>query len=194
MLPHLLRKAHNEASKRQEPLNLYTGDLNDWTAGYFFNSGLFRIACGLDYTLATVGKTHKYDLANFQNICETLEPHNPTLEVKMLLDIVKTLQSYGRKKLDQAVDRAVKSLVEHAQVALPENPEAMYQQLRENDQSFIKTGLLFVWNDYHWFKHRPIGYSGADHPRVLALIQYALALRAYRGVCVLYSWCRGLGE
>ena len=81
ILPELLRVAHENAAQHQKPLDLYFGDLKDWTAGYFFYSGLFRMACGLDYTLATAGNTHQYEVANFQNICQSLEQHNPSAEI-----------------------------------------------------------------------------------------------------------------
>ena len=105
-----------------------------------------------------------------------------------------SLQKYNRKKLDNDVNRLVNELATQEILDQKTNLETIFEQLESNHDSFLKAALLFVWCDYNWFKHRPIGYPGTDHPRVNPSIQYALALCAYCALCDLYSWCRTLDQ
>ena len=41
-LHDLLREAHHVATMKGKPIDLFYPGLEDWTAGYFFNSGMVR--------------------------------------------------------------------------------------------------------------------------------------------------------
>jgi len=90
----------------------------------------------------------------------------------------------GRKQLNDTVDKLVDQFhfEEHA------TTEEIYEEIGNTD-AFVRTAVLFVWADYNWFIHRPMGYSGTGQARKRPPVQYAFALRGYRALCDLYSWC-----
>jgi len=188
ILSDLLLKADEEATNKGEPLNLYFDGLKDWTAGYFFNSGIVRIACAYEYTICTARGADPFDTAKFEAVCNSLKQESPPAAIEQLLDVIKCFRisggTEGRKRLNDTVDK----LVDQFHFEKQPTAETIYEE-HGNTEAFAKTAVLFVWADYNWFKHRPMGYSGAGQARERPSVQYALALRGYRALCDLYSWC-----
>jgi hypothetical protein len=194
ILHTLLREAHKEAARTGQSINLYYDGLEVWTAGYFFNSGMVRIACAYEYTLSTALGKDLYAFLNFKNDTQLLKQKNPLPELQKHLDVIWSLEEYGREKLNNKVNELIDGLVREKPPTEQEQVGSIYERLGSKDDDFFKAALFFVWCDYNWFKHRPTGYSGSGHPRERPSVQFALALRAYRGLCDFYSWCHTIPQ
>ncbi|MDK2742561.1 MAG: hypothetical protein NDI90_06570 [Nitrospira sp. BO4] len=182
-LPKLVRKAHQEAADK--PIDLYHEGLEIWTAGYFFNSGVIRIACAYEYAIHTACGDDPYDNLDFKEASIYLR----SIKQEFPPEIVNHLAAFesvtGRDKLHQQVDQLVGRLVAEG---CPDD-EKFYEWLQKNDDEFFRTAFYYVWCDYNWFKHRPMGYPAGNHPRKAHHVQFALAARAYCALCDFYSWC-----
>jgi hypothetical protein len=193
LLPGLLRKAHEEATLNKRPLNLYFDGLEDWTAGYFFNSGIVRIACGFEYTICTARNKDPFDTAKFEEDCNLLKQHRHPAAIEQLLEIIKCFRIRGGADARKQLNDNVSTLVNQFHFKEQAIAETIYEELVNTDD-FVRIAVLFVWVDYNWFKHRPMGYSRMGQARERPAVQYALALRGYRALCDLYSWCRTLEQ
>jgi hypothetical protein len=185
----LLLGAHDEAVRSGRPIDLYHVGLEGWTAGYFFNSGIVRIGCSYEYSIHTACAHTPYaSLSYIQDTKALRNGNSPDFDQQ--LDVFESFSKYPRAKLHQQTNRLIRRLVtkiapeRHAQVGV------LYERLETRDDEFLKAALYFVWCDYNWFKHRPMGYRGSSNPRRNDQIQFALALRAFRSLCQFYSICR----
>lgn len=190
ILSGLLQKAYKDAARRRQPLNLYYNGLQKWTAGYFFNSGIVRIACAYEYTLSTACGNKPYKNLDLKKDLGSLKLKQPPPVVKKQLEVFESLPS--RKTLNDEVDDMIVKLIDQGWITAKMPAGGIYKRLRSKDNDFFKASLFFVWCDYNWFKHRPMGYDASIHPRKDPRVQFALVLRAYRGLCDLYSWCHNL--
>ena len=198
ILHDLLSEAHKVATKTGKPIDLFHPGLKNWTAGYFFNSGIVRIACAYEYTLCTACGKDPYEGAHFKKDSDTLKQKSPTLELRKLLDVIGRLKNSGtlekREKQNNEVNDLINQLVREKPLTEQEQVGNIYERLGSKDDDFLEAALFFVWCDYNWFKHRPMGYPRPDHPRKDPRVQFALALRAYRALCDLYSWSHNLPQ
>jgi hypothetical protein len=89
--------------------NLYFDGLKDWTAGYFFNSGIVRIACAYEYAICTARGAEPFDKAKFEAVCNSLKQERPPAAIEQLLEVVKRFRisggAEGRKHLNDTVDK-----------------------------------------------------------------------------------------
>jgi hypothetical protein len=198
ILHDLLHEAHKEAARTGQPINLYYDGLEDWTAGYFFNSGIVRIACAYEYTLCTACSKDPYEGAHFKRDSDILKQKSPTLELRKQLDVIGRLKNFGtlekREQQNNEVNDLIDRLVREKPPTEQEQVGSIYERLGSKDGDFIEAALFFVWCDYNWFKHRPMGYPTPSHVRKDPRVQLALALRAYSGLCEFYSWCHNLSQ
>jgi hypothetical protein len=91
----------------------------------------------------------------------------------------------NREVLHREVDELIECLTENIDFT----EENICERLQKNDDEFFKTAFYYMWCDYNWFKHRPMGYPVEKHARTDHRIQFALAVRAYCALCDFYSWC-----
>jgi hypothetical protein len=194
ILHNLLLEAHKEAARTGQPINLYYDGLKDWTAGYFFNSGMVRIACAYEYTVSTALGKDPYATLNFERDTQLLKQKNPPPELEKQIDVIELLKNHVREKLNNKVNDLIDGLVREEPPTEHEQVGSIYKRLGSKGDDFFKAALFFVWCDYNWFKHRPMGYPSANHPRKDPRVQFALALRAYRGLCDFYSWCHNIPQ
>lgn len=192
ILHNLLREAHKEAAIAGRPIDLYYDGLEVWTTGYFFNSGIMRIACAYEYTVSTACSNAPYATLNLEKDMQLLKQKHPPPELEKQLEVIRLLKDYAREKLNNEVNELIAGLVGEISPTEQEQMSSLYERLGSKDDDFFKAALFFVWCDYNWFKHRPMGYPRANHPRKDPCIQFALAVRAYRGLCDFYSWCHTL--
>lgn len=192
-LHDLLHEAQAEADRIRKPINLYYEGLEDWTAGYFFNSGIVRIACAYEYAICTAGNTDPFDMAKFEEVSNSLKKYGPPVAIKQLLEIFESFKGYGRTEGRKKLNSDVDALASKFHFEEQATAQSIYEELA-NHEDFLRAAVLFVWSDYNWFKHRPMGYPGSGHPRERPAVQFALALRGYRALCDLYSWCRNLEQ
>ncbi len=111
-------------------------------------------------------------------------------ELDKQLDVFKSFNQYKRKKLHEQTNRLISSLVRKIAPERDEQVGILYDRLKSRDDQFLKAALCFVWCDYNWFKYRPMGYRASKNPRRNDQIQFALALRAFSGLCRFYSMCK----
>lgn len=187
LLPTLLRKAYKDASRKRQPLNLYYDGLQQWTSGYFFNSAVVRVACAYEYTLSTACGNKPYENLDLKKHLGSLILKQPPHALEKQLEVFQSLPS--RKALNDKVDDRIDKLVNQNWLSTEARVENICKRLRSKDDDFFEASLLFVWCDYNWFKHRPMGYPIQNHSRKDPRVQFALVLRAYQGLCELYSWC-----
>lgn len=193
ILQTLLREAQEKVAGTQDPLNLYHGDLKIWTAGYFFNSGIVRIGCSYEYTISTALGKDAYASLRFKEDTYLLKQKKLLpRELEKQLEVIGSLEGCNRDKLNNKVNELIAGLISDISLKDQEPMSSLYERLGSKDDDFYKAALFYVWCDYNWFKHRPEGYPPADHPRKDPRVQFALALRAYRGLCGLYTWCYNL--
>jgi hypothetical protein len=192
ILHTLLREAQEKVSGTEKPLNLYHPRLEVWTAGYFFNSGIMRIACSYEYTISTAYSNPPYAFLDLEKAVQFLKQKHPPLELEKELAVIQLLKTSGGEKLDKEVNELIAGLVRDISLTDQEPMSSLYERLESKDEDFFKAALFYVWCDYNWFKHRPIGYPATDHPRKDSRVQFVLTLRAYRGLCGLYTWCYNL--
>jgi len=185
----LLLGAHNEAVQSGHPINLHHLGLKGWTAGYFFNSGIVRIGCSYEYSIHTACGHNAYASLSYKDDTKALRNGNPP-EFDKHLDVWESFSNYQRAKLHQQTNTLIRRLVRKIAPERDEQADVLYERLETRDNEFLKAALYFVWCDYNWFKHRPMGYRGSNSPRRNDQIQFALALRAFRGLCEFYSMCR----
>jgi hypothetical protein len=188
-LYNLLLGAHNEAVRSGDPINLYHFGLEDWTAGYFFNSGIVRIGCSYEYSIHTACGHSPYDSLRYVQDTKALRNGNPP-DLDKQLDVFESFSRYQRAKLHQQTNRLISRLVRRTAPERDEQVGVLYERLESRDDEFFRAALYFVWCDYNWFKHRPMGYRASSNPRRNDQIQFALALRAFRGICQFYSMCK----
>jgi hypothetical protein len=191
LLPEIFEKAYEETVGKEQVFNLYFDGLKAWTAGYYFNSAIVRIACAYEYTLCTAGDKDPYDGVKFKAVSDYLKGKHPPPSLEQQLEVISLLsdRNYKREKLDEKVSKCIEDLIDKECLTQERSVESIYEQLSNNDE-FFKSSFLYVWNDYNWFKHRPMGYGIPSHARQDARVQFALALRAFLGLCDFYSWCR----
>jgi len=196
ILHNLLLEAHKEAARTSQPINLYYEGLEEWTAGYFFNSGIFRIACAYEYTLCTACGKDPYKGAHFKDDSSALKQSAATPELRRLLETIAGLKNFrkveDRRTQNDKVNDLIDRLVRERPPTEQEQIGSIYERLASKEDDFIEAALFYVWCDYNWFKHRPTGYPATDHPRKDPRVQFALALRAYCGLCGFYAWCFNL--
>lgn len=188
-LCNLLLEAHNEAVRSGRFINLYHVGLEGWTAGYFFNSGIVRIGCSYEYSMHTACGHGPYESLRYKDDTEELRNGNPP-EFDKQLDVLKSFHKYKRDKLHRQTNTLIRKLVRKIAPERDDQVDVLYKRLETRDDEFFKAALYFVWCDYNWFKHRPMGYRDSNNPRKNAQIQFALALRAFRGICQFYSMCK----
>jgi hypothetical protein len=151
-----------------------------------------RIGCSYEYTISTALGKDPYDSLKFKEDTQLLKRNNPCHELEKQLDVIGSLGVYRRDALNNKVNELIARLVRDISPTDQEPMSSFYERLGSKDDEFLKAALFFVWCDYNWFKHRPIGYPTTDHPRKDSRVQFALTLRAYRGLCDLYTWCYNL--